>query len=272
MCVRVFRYSINKNKKPLEITHSGLSQAALVNVLLEAPICMLEKTSATDAIRPFEKGRKSTFSQPFLNDFTIYEESRNETKKGVIFRTKTASMMNLQTDSLRMQEVELSDLDFIFELHNSPKWLQYIGDRGIHSLKDATIYIQQLHKNYRSQGYGLYKIMLKEKQIPIGLCGFIRRNFLSHPDLGFALLPQYEQQGFALEAAEAMLDYGFTGLGFETVFAITSTENLRSQHLLRKLGFKKEKIIEPEPGEIYVLYTTQKKGGSKVATAPFSNK
>jgi RimJ/RimL family protein N-acetyltransferase len=43
--------------------------------------------------------------------------------------------------------------------------------------------------------------------LPIGICGLVKRNYLDDIDLGYALLPRYWGQGYAYEAAKAVLDY-----------------------------------------------------------------
>lgn len=58
-----------------------------------------------------------------------------------------------------------------------------------------------------------------------------------------AILPIYEGQGYAKEAAEAMLEYGYSQMGYEEILAITQENNLASKHLLQKLGFSYEKEI-----------------------------
>ena len=103
----------------------------------------------------------------------------------------------LTTVRLIIREANLSDSKFIFDLLNTPKWLKYIGDRGIKTLKNAEDYINdKIINSYKTNGYGLYIFELKESHIPIGLCGFIKRDYLDSEDIGFALLPEYERKGY----------------------------------------------------------------------------
>ena len=60
-------------------------------------------------------------------------------------------------------------------------------------------------------------------------------------DLGFAYLPEYLGKGYALEAAQATLDYVKLKLAVSRIVAITMAENVRSIRLLKKLGFRYEK-------------------------------
>lgn len=156
--------------------------------------------------------------------------------------------MKLHTERLHIVKATLNDTSFFIELLNSPGWLQYIGDRKVKNKTDAEKYIQSAIVNkYKTCGFGLYKLLLQPENIPIGICGFIKRDFLDHPDLGFALLPRYEGKGYIYEAAATLLEYGKTHLHFTRILSITSPENQRCHRVLNKLGMKKSGTVEPHP-------------------------
>ena len=148
---------------------------------------------------------------------------------------------------------------FSLPLLNSPNWLQYIGDRQVKTIQDAAAYISgNLIESYQKNGFGLYKMVLIQTGEPIGICGFIKRNYLDFPDLGFAVLPAYEANGYTYEAANTILKYGFSSLHFQSVSAITSTENMKSQNLLSKLGFQQDGSFQPkEEKQPLLLYSLQ---------------
>lgn len=79
---------------------------------------------------------------------------------------------------------------------------------------------------------------------PVGLCGFVKRDTLPEPDIGFALLPQYEKKGYAFESAEAVMRYGKETLKFTRVLAITTLDNDSLGRLLEKIGFAFEREVE----------------------------
>lgn len=148
-------------------------------------------------------------------------------------------MAILETERLHIELANPDDKDFFFTLLNSPKWLKFIGDRGIKTVQDAENYIQNpLVKSYREKGYGLYKLLLKPENAPIGVCGFLKRDYLDSVDIGYAVLPAFEGLGFTYEAAKAIMEYGKTQLGLHPVYGITTETNLASRHLLEKLGLQ----------------------------------
>lgn len=152
----------------------------------------------------------------------------------------------ITTERLTIRPLTNSDAPFIFELLNQQDFIDNIGDRGVNSIDDAVAYIENgPQKMQQEYGFSLMAVGLKSGEL-IGLCGLLKRDYLAHPDIGYALLPNYYQKGYAFEAAKAVLTY-FTSIS--NILAITSNSNTASQNLLRKLGFNEIEAIEMPDGE-----------------------
>jgi RimJ/RimL family protein N-acetyltransferase len=165
--------------------------------------------------------------------------------------------MILETSRLELVEFTAGDSDFIFRLLNTPGWLENIGSRGVNTVTDAEKYLTNvLIPSYTLNGFGFWRMRLKGTGESIGMCGFAKRAGLDDPDVGFALLPEYEGKGYALEAAKACMEYASTELKIDVIKAITSKTNVRSQKLLEKIGLKFEKLINlPNDKEEIMLYS-----------------
>lgn len=157
------------------------------------------------------------------------------------------SMIVFETERLRLERAVPNDAAFIFKLVNSPNWLQYIGDRAVRNEEQARDYIESSFiKSYNKNGYGLYKMVLKKSEEPVGICGLVKRDFLESADIGFAILPEFEGQGLTYEAAAATMEFARNDLNVKPILAITSTDNVKSQNLLEKIGLKKINTIEQD--------------------------
>jgi len=149
-----------------------------------------------------------------------------------------------ETRRLLIRRLTPDDAEFILQLLNEPSFLQYIGDKGVRTLDDARNYILSGPvASYLEHGFGLFLVLLKENEIPIGMCGLLKRVELSDPDIGFAFLPAYWSKGYAFEASTAVMDYGRNEIGINRIVAITSPDNDASGKLLEKLGLKYDKLI-----------------------------
>ncbi len=154
-------------------------------------------------------------------------------------------MKIIETTRLVITELSAADAPFILSLTNSPGWLEYIGDRGIKTIEDAENYINSGPvASYAEHGHGLYLVSLKEDNTPVGICGLLQRSALPDKDIGFALLPDYTGNGYALEAATAVVNYSRQHLGIQRIAAITLPGNTRSIRLLGALGLSFEKMIQ----------------------------
>ncbi len=161
-------------------------------------------------------------------------------------------MIILQTERLNLRLVSLDDAPFYLGLLNEPSWIQYIGDRGVRSLEQACQAISDGPMAMQAQrGHSLYVVEIKDGLVPAGLCGLIKRDTLVDVDIGYAFLPRYWGQGYAHEAARAVMQYARDTVALKRLAAITSPDNDSSNRLLRKLGFRFEKLTQFEPDGKY---------------------
>jgi RimJ/RimL family protein N-acetyltransferase len=129
-------------------------------------------------------------------------------------------------------------------LLTSPGWLANIGDRGVTTMEQAAAYIRNgAVVSVAKHGFASFLVSLRSDGTRVGVCGLLQRDTLRCPDLGYALLPQFERQGYAREASAGVLAWA-QARGIHEVCAIVSPGNARSCHLLRCLGFREDGTVE----------------------------
>ena len=144
---------------------------------------------------------------------------------------------HLETDRLIIRPLSLNDCAFILELLNSKGWIEFIGDRKIFDLNAAQAYINKILEK-ENFSYNVFEI--KETKEPIGIVTFLHRDEFDFPDIGYAMLPNFEKKGYALEATKHYLLQVQNKKSIEKVIAITLPGNSNSINLLEKLGLKYE--------------------------------
>jgi RimJ/RimL family protein N-acetyltransferase len=141
----------------------------------------------------------------------------------------------LRTERLSLDRVTTADAAFVLELLNDPGWLANIGDRGVRTLESAEAYI--------AERFGAsYWLVVRDAETgePLGLCGVVaKRPGLETSDLGYAFLARHSGKGYATESARAVLAHALGPLGHEQLAAITTLENVPSQGVLEKIGFRR---------------------------------
>jgi RimJ/RimL family protein N-acetyltransferase len=151
----------------------------------------------------------------------------------------------LETGRLILREVEAGDAAFILELLNSPGFLENIGDRGVRTLEEAAAYIEErVLGSYRTHGFGMWVTVQRLDSTPVGLAGLVKRDGLDVPDVGYAFIQRVWGQGYAQEAAAAVLAHAQGPLGIPKLAAITTLENFASMAVLRKIGFTYRGVIQ----------------------------
>ncbi|MEO5944325.1 MAG: GNAT family N-acetyltransferase [Ferruginibacter sp.] len=156
----------------------------------------------------------------------------------------------LETERLLLREFTKEDAPFIVALLNTVTFLKFIGDKKVRTISEAENYLATGPiKSYAENGFGLWLFSLKENNKSIGMCGLIKRDTLVDVDIGYAMLPEEENKGYAFEICNATMNYGKTKLGLDRIIAITSKENIRSSSLLNKIGLHFEKIVSLGEGK-----------------------
>ena len=152
-------------------------------------------------------------------------------------------MLVLETERLLLRPLTTDDAPFILTLLNEPSFLRFIGDKKVRNLEDARQYILTgPMASYERHGLGLLAVELKASQTPIGMCGLLKREELPDPDIGFAYLPAFWGQGFAFEAAKAVMNDARESLKLNRILAIVNPDNDASIKLLERLGLKFERV------------------------------
>lgn len=148
-------------------------------------------------------------------------------------------MKRFETERLILRQMDTSDAAFLVEVMNTPKWLEFIGDRNVHSEEDGLNYIvDRVLSQYERLGFSNFTVITKFDNVKIGVCGLYDRPGLEGIDIGFAFLPEAEGKGYGFESANAIKNAAFEVFGIEKLCAITSKENVASQRLLEKIGMK----------------------------------
>jgi ribosomal-protein-alanine N-acetyltransferase len=155
----------------------------------------------------------------------------------------TVHVLPLKTARLRLRAFvpeAAADQRFIMALLNDPAWIANIGKREVSTCKQAGAYLRDGPAAMLAhEGFGLLMVESAADGTPMGMCGLIKRDTLPDVDIGFAFLPPYRSQGFAREAAAAVLGWA-QALGIARVIAIVTPTNAPSLGLLRRLGFADE--------------------------------
>ena len=165
----------------------------------------------------------------------------------------------LRTDRLTLTILDPENpdgMEFCIDVFNDPDIVATAGDLGIKTFKQLGAYTrsvsllpQHTPSNKHPTGPAVWLVRLGQNNPTgqyIGLINFCSRNELMPPDMGWAILPSHQNQGYASEAALRVRDYVLNefqgGLKnrdppLRIVSIISNTKNIRSMGVARRLGF-----------------------------------
>ena len=146
-----------------------------------------------------------------------------------------------RTGRLRLRLLDAGDAAVYLEVLNEPAFIEHIGDRGVRTIEAALKSIEDGPlAMQRARGHSMYMVELLGpggEAVPVGLSGLVKRDALEDVDIGYAFLSRYRGQGYAFEAAQAVVAHART-LGIARLAAITTPGNAASIALLRRLGMR----------------------------------
>jgi [ribosomal protein S5]-alanine N-acetyltransferase len=161
-----------------------------------------------------------------------------------------ATRPELETSRLILRRVEFDDAPFLVSLLNQPSFLANIGDRGVRNSEDAHRYMREgPMAMYEKYGFGLWHTARKTDGASIGLCGLLKRDILPDVDIGYAFLPDYWGQGYAFEAADAVVRHGARKFGLKRLIGVVSQGNSASIRVLEKIGMSFERLFPMHENE-----------------------
>ena len=161
----------------------------------------------------------------------------------------------LETERLRVRPLSVVDAEAVHAVSGGPHpgWLEWTaasyeqlealrqppyGERAI-CLRDGGELVGMV---------GVVPSMGPFGQLP-GFGGAIGPAHRLRPEVGlyWAVAPEHRGNGYATEAARAVIDQGFAELGLARIVATTERDNLASIAVMRRLGMRVEQNPLPEP-------------------------
>ena len=169
---------------------------------------------------------------------------------------RKSGAQSFSTERLDLVPTSEQDAALVLAMLNSPKFIQFVGDREVRTEEAARDYINnKMVPQLTRLGYSNYTLLRKTDGEKLGCCGLYDREGLEGVDLGFALLPQFEGHGYAYEASVELIRAAKEDFGITVIKGITSKEHYVSQKLLQKLGMNQSGTVTlpDEDEELYVF-------------------
>ena len=143
----------------------------------------------------------------------------------------------LTTKRLRLRVVSLSDIELVWAASRVEGFNDGMVWDPPNSRDELVTTTQNNLKSWEDGTAYAFTVDLSETMTPIGRVGIRQDDGPSTWDIGFWIHPDYWGNGFATEAAQSVIEFGFSELEAEKITTAHATWNTQSQRVIEKLGF-----------------------------------
>lgn len=144
--------------------------------------------------------------------------------------------ISIETKRLFMRPLEVGDLENICLLDTDPEIRSYFPE-GALTNEQAKRELDRNILEWERWGHGIFAMFEKETNVFVGRCGFARLSS-GVIEFGYLLLKPYWGKGYATEATQAILDWGFENTDIDCVVGFAPLDHLASRRVLEKVGMK----------------------------------
>ncbi|SPH22931.1 hypothetical protein ASD8599_03678 [Ascidiaceihabitans donghaensis] len=128
--------------------------------------------------------------------------------------------------------------DALFAMNSDPQVMRYLGPEQ--SRDDVRASIARQKERWAKHGFGWWSVFLKDTDTQIGAACL---QHLAHDEanpleIGWRLMPQFHGKGYATEAGQAAMDFGFGAAGQDYICAVADVPNEASQNVMKRLGMR----------------------------------
>ncbi|MGW5155664.1 GNAT family N-acetyltransferase [Nonomuraea wenchangensis] len=150
-------------------------------------------------------------------------------------------MAQLRTDRLILRRWSDSDLEPWAAMNADPEVREHLGDLLTREQSDASV--SRFQAEFDRRGYGWWAVEVEATGEFIGFAGLDEVDDhlpFTGVEIGWRLARSAWGQGYATEAALAVLAHGFDALELPEILAVTTATNHRSQAVMRRIGMTRD--------------------------------
>ncbi|MDA9808135.1 GNAT family N-acetyltransferase [Flavobacteriales bacterium] len=144
----------------------------------------------------------------------------------------------LKSDKILLRPLQLSDLDFLFEIENNKENWKYGAENKQYTKEELSNYIANAKQDIATAGQ--FRFVIDFRNTPIGFIDLFDYT-TDRAGVGVIIAKNYRRRGFAKEALKLLSIYSFETLNFKKLDCNIEKDNLASIKLFTSCGFELER-------------------------------
>ncbi|MFJ6752592.1 MULTISPECIES: GNAT family N-acetyltransferase [unclassified Streptomyces] len=169
-------------------------------------------------------------------------------------------MTEIHTPRLLLRRWRDDDLAPMADINADPQVMRWIGDGAVLDLDGTAEAIERWEEEWDDEGFGLFAVELLASGELAGFAGLSVPEYLPDAladiEISWRFGRQFWGQGYASEAAQAVLEFALQDRGLDRVIAIDRLGNEASENVMRKLGMDFEReTADPKYGHALTVHS-----------------
>lgn len=164
----------------------------------------------------------------------------------------------LETKRLILRSWEERDRSEFSRMNFHPEVMEFFP--SLWSKEESDAVFDKVQKLIDDRGWGLWAIEEKSSGKYMGFTGLsipsFDAPFMPAVEIGWRLLPEFWNKGYATEAALRSLQFGFDVLRLEEIVSFTAVGNVKSQRIMEKIGMRRcmeKDFLHPKVPDGHIL-------------------
>lgn len=170
----------------------------------------------------------------------------NETKTNAQHFMNETEKYIFKSERLGFRNWNLTDIDPLHEINSDEKVMEFFPT--IPTKKQTTEFVERMKKQFENKGFCYFAVDKLEDSEFIGFIGLSAQtyeaDFTPSIDIGWRIKSSEWNKGYATEGAKKCLEYALNILKLEKVYSIAPKVNIKSEHIMAKIGMKKQYEFE----------------------------
>lgn len=188
-----------------------------------------------------EENKEQDFSgfRYFIEGF---DDADEEYYERIYQREKRLPWVIAETERLIIREMSMKDKDALYALYADKSVTKYMEDLQQDSEEQQAHIADYIEKMYGLFEFGMWLVEKKDTGEIIGRVGFQNTETDNEVELGFLIVPKFQEQGYAYEACRAAIGYMKENFAYLDIIACCENGNDAARGLCRKLKFRQDEV------------------------------
>ncbi|MGJ1430190.1 GNAT family N-acetyltransferase [Sphingobacterium spiritivorum] len=150
------------------------------------------------------------------------------------------------SERLGFRNWDQEDIDKLYLINTDKKVMEFFPD--VSTKQQTTEFVHRMKSQFEDKGFCYFAVDRLDNREFIGFIGLSEQTYVADftpcIDIGWRINSGEWNKGYATEGAKRCLDYARSVLMLEDIYAVAPKINLKSEHIMKKIGLEKQYEFE----------------------------